>query len=300
MRQTGGAAGSGSGDGKVQRPEGSARSGEPSRKPEERREPLSRERIVAAAISIVDRQGLDGLSMRRLGTELGGFEAMSLYRYFASKADLIDAVLAGVWAEMKLPEDEPDPWERLRKLAWSWRALAHAHPNVFHLLAARSVRAPSALRPIEFAFRTFKDAGFGEEQAGHAFLTEVGYVYGYSLREIRGEGAPNFDVGRLPAGFGVISELARYFGHLDADRAFEWGLRVVIHGLRAELESSRPADAGAYATDASALAVALGFVPPPAKLSFSGGAGGAEPAAGSSSSGEAGGTEVPPGSSLPD
>lgn len=248
MRRTGETAkggtgtGGGDGDGRArppQRPPAQRVQSGASARSEERREPLSRERIVAAAIAIVDREGLDALSMRHLGTELGGFEAMSLYRYFASKADLMDAVVAGVWGEMKLPEDEPDPWERLRKLAWSWRALAHAHPHVFPLLAARSVRVPSALRPIEFAYRTFKEAGFGREQAGHAFLTQVGYVYGYSLREIQGEGAPNFDVSRLPAGFGVIGELAYYFGHLDADQAFEWGLRVVIQGLRVELESSR-------------------------------------------------------------
>jgi hypothetical protein len=150
----------------------------------------------------------------------------------------MDAVVAGVWSEMSLPEDEADPWERLRKLSWSWRTLAHAHPHVFRLLAARAVRSPSGLRPIELTFRTFKEAGFGREEAFHAFLTQVGYVYGYSLREIEGQGAPNWDVGGLPEGFGAIGELAYYFGHLDADRAFEWGLRVVIQGLRSELESS--------------------------------------------------------------
>ena len=205
---------------------------------EERRAPLSQERIVAAAIALVDREGLEALSMRRLGTELGGFEAMSLYRYFASKAELIDAVVAGVWSEMSLPEDEEDPWERLRKLSWSWRALAHAHPHVFRLLAVRAVQSPNGLRPIELVFRTFKEAGFEGDAAFHAFLTQVGYVYGYSLREIEGAGAPNFDVLRLPEGFGAIGELAHYFGHLDADRAFEWGLRVVIQGLRSELDSS--------------------------------------------------------------
>jgi AcrR family transcriptional regulator len=214
---------------------------------------------VAAAIAIVDRDGMDALSMRRLGTELGGFEAMSLYRYFASKAELLDAVVAGVWNEMKLPEDEPDPWERLRKLGWSWRALAHAHPHVFPLLAARSVRDTGAMRPIELAFRTFMEAGFGRDQAGHAFLTQVGYVYGYSLREIKGEGAPNFDVSRLPAGFTIIGELAYYFGHLDADQAFEWGLRAVIQGLRAQLEPSR--------SPGAALATAPGSVPSPAESS---------------------------------
>ena len=242
MKRTGEPALSRADSGRGQGPLRASRQGEAPRSTssEERREPLSRERIVAAAIAIVDREGLAALSMRRLGTELGGFEAMSLYRYFASKADLIDAVVAGVWSEMKLPEDEPDLWERLRKQAWSWRALAHAHPHVFPLLVARSARAPSALRPIELSFRTFKEAGFGREQAGHAFLTLVGYVYGYSLREIEGEGAPNFDVSRLPAGFGVIGELAHYFGHLDADEAFEWGLRVVIQGLRAQLNPTRP------------------------------------------------------------
>jgi AcrR family transcriptional regulator len=213
--------------------------------PEERREPLSQERIVAAAIALADRQGLDALSMRRLGNELGGFEAMSLYRYFSSKAELMDAVVAGVWGEMSLPDDEKDPWERLRKLAWSWRALAHSHPHVFPLLAARSVRSPSGLRPIAFTFQTFKDAGFGEEEAGHAFMTLVGYVYGYALREIEGEGARNFDVERLPSAFGVIGELAWYIGHLDGDHVFEWGLRTVINGLRAELESPAPRSASA-------------------------------------------------------
>ena len=219
--------------------EKSARGGGSGNGPSEgRREPLSRERIVAAAITLVDRDGWEALSMRRLGTELGGFEAMSLYRYFDSKAELVDAVVEGVWSQMSLPEDEPDPWERLRKLGWSWRSLAHAHPHVFPLLAARAVQSPSAMRPMAFAFRTFRDAGFDEETAGHAFFTQVGYVYGYSLREIEAADSPNFDVSRVPEGFESIVELARYQGSRDPDQTFEWGLRVTIQGLRDELSVS--------------------------------------------------------------
>ena len=205
-----------------------------------KREPLSRERIVAAAIALVDREGLEALSMRRLGTELGGFEAMSLYRYFASKAELMDAVVEGVWSQMSLPEDEPDPWERLRKLSWSWRSLAHAHPNVFPLLAGRATRSPSGMRPIEFTYRTFHDAGFDAENAGHAFFTHVSYVYGYAMQEIAAADNPNFDVSRVPDGFGAIVELARYQGTRDRDRTFEWGLRVTIRGLEEELSSPEP------------------------------------------------------------
>jgi AcrR family transcriptional regulator len=206
---------------------------------EGKREPLSRERIVAAAIALVDRDGWEALSMRRLGTELGGYEAMSLYRYFDSKAELVDAVVEGVWSQMSLPEDEPDPWERLRKLSWSWRSLAHAHPNVFPLLAGRAPQSPGAMRPMAFTFRTFRDAGFDEEHAGHAFFTAVGFVYGYTLQEFVAASNPNFDVSRVPEEFGAIVELARYQGTRDRDRTFEWGLRVTIQGLRDELSASK-------------------------------------------------------------
>ena len=103
-----------------------------------RRAPLSQERILATALRLADEEGLRSLSMRRLASELG-FEPMALYRHFPNKAAIIDGVVGAVWAQMALPSEQEDPWDRLQELSRSFRRLALAHPNVFPALANRPV-----------------------------------------------------------------------------------------------------------------------------------------------------------------
>src|SRR5438094_7026697 len=108
-----------------------------------RRTTLSRERIAAAAVALIDGEGLDALSMRRLGAELG-VEAMSLYRHFPSKAALLEAVVARLLAELPVPAPTTARWQdAFRALARAYRVLLTRHPNAIPLLAT-----PEPAKPV--------------------------------------------------------------------------------------------------------------------------------------------------------
>src|SRR5437879_8120056 len=110
-----------------------------------RRTALSRERIAVAAVALIDGEGLDALSMRRLGAELG-VEAMSLYRHFPSKAALLEAVVARLLAELPVPAPTAARWqEAFRALARAYRALLTRHPNAIPLLATLELSHPGSL-----------------------------------------------------------------------------------------------------------------------------------------------------------
>src|SRR2546428_8800855 len=106
---------------------------------------LSRERIVAGAVSLIDTEGLDALSMRRLGAALG-VEAMSLYRHFPSKAALLEAVVARLLAELPVPAPTAARWQdAFRALARAYRVLLTRHPNAIPLLPTLDLSNPGTL-----------------------------------------------------------------------------------------------------------------------------------------------------------
>lgn len=209
------------------------------------RQPLSRRRILEAAVRLVDREGLAALSMRKLGQELG-VEAMSLYRYVPNKAALLDGIAETVVGEAEIPPADAGDWaERARAMNRAYRRLAHAHPNVFPLIALRPLNTPAALRPIEAALELFCGAGFDEQTALHAFRTLASYASGYALEEIRALSADDadedarLDIRRLPAEeFPRLVALAPYRYRWDEEE-YEFGLEVILTGLRAKLEQQR-------------------------------------------------------------
>jgi TetR/AcrR family tetracycline transcriptional repressor len=212
----------------------------------EKREPLSRRRILEAAVSLVDAEGLEALSMRRLPSPLG-CEAMALYRHFPNKAAIVDGIIETVWMEMKLPSEEGDPWDRLRQLAWAFRELSHRHPKIYHLLLMRTVYLPAAMRPIEVALETLRAAGLEGENATHALVCLTSYIYGYSLRELArlpGQGpaelAPWYDPQRFPQQqFPRMVEVGPHFADYDFDAGFELGFEAMLAGLPAQLAKPR-------------------------------------------------------------
>src|SRR2546430_14954368 len=110
-----------------------------------RRQPLTPERILDAAIELIDRDGLEALSMRHLGSALS-VEAMSLYRHFASKTALLEGVVGRLLAELLLPVPGSAPWqESFRALARGYRQLLLRHPNAIPLLATLQLSNPRAL-----------------------------------------------------------------------------------------------------------------------------------------------------------
>ena len=208
------------------------------------RRPLSRGRILEAAIRLVDREGLAALSMRKLGQELG-VEAMSLYNHVPNKAALLDGMVGTVLGELEVPPVDAAPWEdRLRAVARAYRRLALAHPNLFPVLVTRPLNAPEVLRPLEATLDLLRAAGFDASTALHAFRAVSGYVEGYALDEITvfsfaasapGDG-PRLQLDRIdPREFPRLRELAPYFAEQDRDAEFEFGLDALIVGLGAKL-----------------------------------------------------------------
>src|ERR671916_2504529 len=150
-----------------------------------KRQPLSRQRILEAAVRFVDREGVEALSMRKLGSELG-VEAMSLYNHVPNKGALLDGMVEVLLGELEVPPED-EGWERrVREAYRAFRRLAHEHPNVFPLLISRPPETMDGLWLVEEFIRTLRGAGFDAETALYAFRALSSYASGYAMAEIRG------------------------------------------------------------------------------------------------------------------
>ncbi len=207
------------------------------------RVPLSRGRIIDAALSYVDANCLADMSMRRLGSELG-VEAMSLYRYFPSKAALLDSVACRLLADLALPEagDGPD-WEpSARAYARSFRQIARAHPRLFPLLATVGPSNDTLERVTQRMVGLWREAGLDECLAERAQRALQGFVTGSSLweatsdeNEVPAELSPR----RIAGDAGARSRPARREDNADAD--FEFGLDLLLEGLRQRISAEAAA-----------------------------------------------------------
>jgi len=120
---------------------------------------ITRELLIRTALEIVDRDGLDGLSMRRLGAELG-VDPMTAYRHLPNKEALLDGVMEAVVAEIDLDVDGSLPWQdQLRQLIAADMHAMLAHPHVLPVLARRPLTTPGSLGLVERAFQIMADAG---------------------------------------------------------------------------------------------------------------------------------------------
>ena len=208
------------------------------------RRPLTRARILTAALRLVDREGLEALSMRRLGQALG-VEAMSLYNHVPNKAAVLDGLVELLLGELEIPGPEAGDWrERIRRIAHSYRRIAHAHPHAFPLPVTRPYNTPATLRQLETTLEILHEGGFDAETALHAFQTSTSYVSGYVLAELPrltrrpeqdGTGI-RLDRRQLDAAvFPRLVELAPYYTARDRDAEFAYGLDVILAAFQAKL-----------------------------------------------------------------
>ncbi len=197
---------------------------------------LSRERIAAAALALVDREGLAGLSTRRLGDELG-CEAMSVYHHFPSKAHLMDAVVDLMLAEARIAMAEEWGWlERLRRAAHGFRAMALKHPKFFPFFAVHRLNTLAGVGYIDSIIGILRDAGFSDRDAARYFR-EIGYyLTGAALDETAGyangpSAAEPVSDETIAANFRHLAAAAPYFqpGHFEA--TFETGLEILLAGI---------------------------------------------------------------------
>ena len=143
---------------------------------------LSKQRVVAEAMRLADREGVDGLSMRRLAGALGA-GAMSLYHYVASKEELLDAMIDVVFGEIELAPVETDWQSAMRQRAVSTRQVLARHPWAIGLLESRTSPGPANLRHHEAVTACLRRAGFPVLMATHANWLLDSYVYGFALQE---------------------------------------------------------------------------------------------------------------------
>ena len=210
------------------------------------REPLTRERIVIAALKVMDQESLDAVSMRRVGRELG-VEAMSLYNHVRDKEDLLDGISEQVMSEFRTPQDTSDWVAASRASIREWRRLLKAHPQVIQVFAERHkpMESISSLRPMEFALACLRGIGLSPEEAGEAFHAIGGYIFGFVLMETRemfgGPGStmtPEELRASIPAD--QLPNVAACFPAMcaiDPDEQFEFGLDLLMRGLLAGIDS---------------------------------------------------------------
>ena len=206
---------------------------------------ITRELVFATALEMIDRDGADALSMRRLGAALGR-DPMILYRHAPGKAALLDGVVETVLAQLSVDPADPDWAAQLRAVARDYRALALAHPNVVPLLVTRPLATPLALRPrgtlrpLEDILALLTRAGFSGPDALHVYRALFGFLNGHLLNELQ-ELVENPDetddllrlgLHRLPLGeFPLLRSLAHALAAYDGAAELERGLDILLTGL---------------------------------------------------------------------
>jgi AcrR family transcriptional regulator len=215
-----------------------------------------RESTLRAALAIIDDDGVDGLSMRRLGRALGR-DPMSLYRHAATKAELLDGVAEAVLAELSVDTTDGDWAAQLRTVARQFRGLALAHPNMVPLLVTRPLATPIAmrplgtLRPLEAILELLIHAGFAEVDALHVYRSFYGFIQGHVLNELQ-ELVENHEetddllrlgLHRLPIReFPRLRSLAPALAAYDGAAELERGMDILLTGLHAQLHLNPGAD----------------------------------------------------------
>lgn len=208
----------------------------------EPRPALSRDRVLRSAISIADREGLEALSMRKLGKTMQ-VEAMSLYNHVANKEDLIDGIVDMVFGEIELPPDCGEWKESLRRRAISVYEALRRHPWAIALMQSRVKPGPATLRHHDSVIGCLRTAGFTIGMAAHAVSVMDGYIYGFALQQrnlpLQSSGevaavAENI-LQALPADeyphlSEMINEHALKPGY-DYASKFEFGLDLILDGL---------------------------------------------------------------------
>jgi len=203
-------------------------------------EPLTRQRVLEAALHLIDREGLEGFSMRKLGAMLG-VEAMSLYNHVESKRALFDGVIEWLIVQAPSPEQlDGTPREELWAFAHAFRDVLRAHPRVLPLVATSPLRTPATLAILDHLLATIHRAQITGVQAIYALQCLVGFIVGHTWIEIgtppvadleRGPNGPTvwqqFPAASYPTLHALLPEIAQW----NPDREFDFGLQALFQSL---------------------------------------------------------------------
>jgi AcrR family transcriptional regulator len=218
-----------------------------------RRAGLTRERILDAAVELIDRDGVEGFSVRRLAGGLG-VDPMSLYNHVANKDDILDGVVESVMSELSLAHDPADTWQQqVRTSAGAFRQVALAHPNVAIVMLTRRVLTEEPLRLLREAVSPALALGLPIDEAIDVVRTFTAFLTGSILREL-GSGMtlavadPELvrqrveDVER--SSDDVLAGAAHSIAEIDHEALFDYGVELFIAGLAARGAGRAAADAG--------------------------------------------------------
>jgi AcrR family transcriptional regulator len=206
------------------------------------RTPLSKERVLRAALVLADAGGIESLTMRKLGQELG-VEAMSLYNHVANKDDILDGIVDLVFSEIAVPSARADWKAAMRRRGISARDVLLRHPWATSLMQTRTRPGPATLRHHDAVLGSLRKAGFTVDMAAHAFSVMDGYIYGFALQQINLPSHTSEEAAELaesilrelPAGdyphlAEMIVEHALKPGY-DYAEEFAFGLDLILDGL---------------------------------------------------------------------
>src|SRR5262249_18956549 len=215
----------------------------PQRAARRRRDPITQEAIVETALRILDSEGLDGLSMRRVAEELDT-GAASLYWHVGSKDGLLDLLFDHVIGEQQIPDPDPPRWqEQLKEVARLQRATILRHRDIVAVSLGRIPMGPNALRYSERVLAILRAGGVPDDLAVSGYLLLIPVVNGFTLDETADEqpggdaGGPSKDAARdyiasLPqAQFPNLIAVAGEFSAVDRDERFELLLDLFVGGL---------------------------------------------------------------------
>ena len=211
-------------------------------RPAEPRVRLTRERVLETAVARADAGGLEALSMRKLGQELG-VEAMALYHHFANKDALVDAMVDVVFTEIEVSEAGPDWRAAMRRRAISVRAALLRHRWAIGLMESRRTPGPANLRHHDAVIGSLRSGGFDIAMAAHAYSLLDSYIYGFALTKMNlpfqaseevGEVAQTmlepFPAGEYPHLLEILTDHVMKPGY-DYGDEFEYGLDLILDGL---------------------------------------------------------------------
>jgi AcrR family transcriptional regulator len=206
-----------------------------------KREPLNRQKIAEAALAFIDANGLEELSTRRLGAQLG-VEGMALYKHYPSKEALLDAVAEKLILQVDVPPKELGSWQdRVRAFGRAFRNLSRRHPKAYPLLAMRRFITPQALAQLDRLVGAILDEGFPPPLAVELFRALNNYCNGACLDELAGYAHAERTQQAPPEPPEVplqnLARVAPWLGPEHFDALFESGLSVVIEGFDRKLKA---------------------------------------------------------------
>ena len=219
----------------------------------EPRPPLSKERVLDAAVALAARDGIESLTMRKLAAELG-VGVMTLYHYVPNKDELLDGMVDLVFSEIEPPSTDVDWKTAMRRRAISTREALNRHRWAVGLMESRTTPGPASLRLHNAVLACLREAGFSIEMTIHAYSVQDAYIYGFALQEknlpfetaeesaavaeaqVRefAELAEERKMATLAQEFPYLAEVVG--GHVasvgvDLAKEFEWGLDLILDAL---------------------------------------------------------------------